>query len=60
MKKTFKKGTEFELYGFVFTVTDVIGKWINYECKYGTTPNPLDTMAFMSMSTNWQNANILK
>ena len=59
MKKVFKKGTEFELEGIVFVVTSIIGKWINCEYKDGTVPEPLDTMAFMPMSTNWQNANVL-
>lgn len=59
MKKVFKKGTEFELKGIVFVVTSVIGNWINYEYKDGTIPDPLDTMAFMPMSTDWQNANVL-
>lgn len=59
MEKIFEKGTEFELQGIVYIVTDVIGKWINYKYKDGTEPSLLDTMAFMPMSSNWQNANVL-
>ncbi len=61
MEKEFKKGARFELKGIVYVVTEELNKqnWISYEYEDKREPHYLETMAFMPMSDNWRNANIL-
>lgn len=59
LEKAFSKGTRFELDGIVYVVTETDEHWIRYEREDGIEPHYSDTMAFMPMSDNWRNANIL-
>lgn len=59
MEKLFLKGTRFELEGIVYVVTEIDEHWISYKREDGKEPHYSDTMAFMPMSDNWRNANVL-
>lgn len=59
MNTKFKVGTEFELNGDHFIVTEIGSHWIDYEYKDGREPGPEILMSFMPMSTAYMNSKLL-